>query len=101
VLDGWLAHNRLARGPVIPALSGQDLRALRHLVAAGFGWTVLPDYLCRTRIDRGELVEIPPPVAPMAYTYHLIWAPSALRQPRVAHARRMLLSSLRPPGNQA
>lgn len=95
VVDGWLANNGLSRGHVSPALSGQDMRALRHLLTEGFGWSVLPDYLCRSQIERGQLVEITAPHGPTAYTYHLLWAPSALRHPRIAHARQTLLWGLR------
>jgi DNA-binding transcriptional LysR family regulator len=94
-VESWLTTNRLSHGPVNPALGGQDLRALRHLATEGFGWTVLPDYLCRAQIERGELVEIPAPLAPLTASYNLIWSPAALRHPRIAHARQMLLSGLR------
>jgi len=95
-VNSWLIANGLSRGPVNPALGGQDLRALRHLATEGFGWTVLPGYLCRAQIERGELAEIHAPVAPMTASYHLIWAPSALRHPRIAHARETLMAGLRP-----
>ncbi|WP_343614022.1 LysR family transcriptional regulator [Novosphingobium sp.] len=95
LVDGWLRHNGLSTTPVSPALSGQDMRALRRLLTEGFGWAVLPNYLCQPRIARGELAEIKAPVGPVHYTYHLIWAPTALRHPRVAHARQTLLWSLR------
>lgn len=94
-VDSWLASNRLSHGPVIPALGGQDLRALRHLATEGFGWTVLPDYLCGAQLARGELMEIPAPVAPLMASYNLVWSPAALRHPRIAHARQTLLSGLR------
>jgi truncated hemoglobin YjbI/DNA-binding transcriptional LysR family regulator len=64
VVDGWLATNGLSRGHVSPALSGQDMRALRHLLTEGFGWSVLPDYLCRSQIERGQLAEIRAPMVP-------------------------------------
>lgn len=95
VVDGWLATNHLSPGPLNPALSGQDLRALRHLLVEGFGWSVLPAYLCQSQIDRGELTEIRAPLGVTTYTYHLLWAPSALRHPRIAHARQTLLRGLR------
>jgi DNA-binding transcriptional LysR family regulator len=94
VVEGWLERNGVSRGVISPALSGQDLRALRHLLIEGFGWSVLPDYLCRAQIERGQLAEIRAPLGPSTYTYHLLWTPSALRHPRVAHARQALLSGL-------
>ncbi|MDE1917830.1 MAG: LysR family transcriptional regulator [Sphingomonadales bacterium] len=100
VVDGWLERNQLTRGPLNPALSGQDLRALRHLLTEGFGWSVLPLYLCQGEIERGQLVEIHAPLGLTTYTYHLIWTPSALRQPRVAHARQILLQGLLEAGRE-
>lgn len=101
LVDGWLEHNHLTHGPINPALSGQDLRALRHLLTEGFGWSVLPHYLCQAEIERGQLAEIHAPLGPTTYTYHLIWTPSALRQPRVAHARQILLQSLLQAGRES
>ncbi|WP_348751969.1 LysR family transcriptional regulator [uncultured Aquincola sp.] len=95
IIEDWLARNGLALHPLLPALIGQDLRSLRSLLVAGFGWSVLPAYLCRAAIATGALAEIPAPVAATELNYYLIWAPSALRQPRVAHARETLLQRLR------
>jgi len=95
LIDQWLAKNRMAAQPLAPALIGQDLRSLRSLLCRGFGWTALPEYLCRSHIERGELAEIAAPVASTTLSYYLVWTPSALRQPRVAHARQTLLWRLR------
>lgn len=75
---------------------GQDLRALRSLLSQGFGWTVLPEYLCSEQLRRGELVAVPPPVSNTRISYNLIWTPGSLRQPRVAHARDVLLTQIGP-----
>lgn len=95
LVDMWLAQNRLAGQPIIPALVGQDMRGLRRLLEAGFGWTVLPLYLCGDALERGKLAEIPAPVGPVVMQYHLVWAAGALRQPRVAHARAALSRALK------
>ncbi len=100
LVDEWLTTNRLARGPLQAALIGQDLRSLRRLLAQGFGWSTLPGYLCREQLARGELAEIPAPVARPNNRYFLVWSPAALRQPRVAVAKtalRALLETLGQP----
>ncbi len=95
LIDAWLAFNRIEMTASMPAMVGQDLRTLRTLLIDGFGWSTLPAYLCRPHIERGELEEIPAPIGHSSRDYHLIWTPSALRQPRVAHARQALLWRLR------
>lgn len=95
LIDSWLAINKIEMESAIPAMVGQDLRTLRTLLIDGFGWSTLPAYLCKAAIERGELQEIPAPVGHASREYHLLWTPSALRQPRVAHARQALLWRLR------
>ena len=95
LIDEWLETNRLFRQPVSPALIAPDLRGLRALLGVGFGWSVLPTYLCAGELARGELVEIPAPVGPTYNSYFLVWSPAALRHPRIAHARQTLIWSLR------
>ncbi|MGO4003394.1 LysR family transcriptional regulator [Pseudomonas fluorescens] len=95
LIDAWLEVNQIEITTSMPAMVGQDLRTLRTLLIDGFGWSTLPAYLCKPHIERGELREIPAPVGHSSRDYHLIWTPSALRQPRVAHARQALLWRLR------
>ncbi|WP_192456553.1 LysR family transcriptional regulator [Musicola keenii] len=95
LVDSWLAANHINVQPLIPAMVGQDLRTLCSLLREGFGWSALPAYLCRPYIARGELQEIPAPVTHTSRSYYLLWQPSALRQPRVAHARQALLWRLK------
>ena len=94
LIDEWLEANGLYRKTVSPALIAPDLRGLRALLAVGFGWSVLPIYLCAGELSRGELVEIPSPVQRIVNSYFLVWSPAALRQPRIAHARRTLIQRL-------
>jgi DNA-binding transcriptional LysR family regulator len=94
LVDDWLSANGLARQPVRAAMIGQDLRCLRGLLVRGFGWSTLPGYLCQAHLDRGELAEIPPPVATPINRYFLVWLPAALREPRVAIARKAMRSVL-------
>ncbi len=91
VMDAWLQKNKINLTNIVPAVVSQDLRALRQLITQGFGWTVLPDFLCCEQLHKGELVQIVPPIANTELTYYMAWTPSALRQPRIAHARQTLL----------
>lgn len=91
IIDQWLLRNGIGPQPLVPAVIGQDLRSLRSLLCTGFGWSALPEYLCRQALAKGELVEIAAPVAATELSYYLVWTPIALRQPRVAHARQTLL----------
>lgn len=95
LIDNWLQKNHIGVPDKLPAVVGQDLRALRSLLCKGYGWTVLPEYLCREQLGRAELLELPAPVGNTEISYNLIWLPSSLRQPRVAHARDVLLSQIR------
>jgi DNA-binding transcriptional LysR family regulator len=94
MIDQWMIKNGLGSAPIAPALIGQDLRTLSSTLQRGFGWTTLPEYMVRGSLERGELQEITPPVCSTILSYFLVWTPSALRQPRVAHARQTLLWQL-------
>lgn len=98
LVERWLLKNRIGVDDLAPHVVSQDLRAQRRLLIQGFGWSVMPEYLCRQPIARGELAEIPSPVGTHEIHYYLVWMPQALRQVRVAHARQTLLQQLRLPG---
>jgi hypothetical protein len=83
LITGW--KNRIHAPGLIPALTGQDLRGLRSLLSQGFGWTLLPYYLCESQLHSGVLEEIPPPLGHTEIRYYLIWLPSSC----VSHALRM------------
>ncbi|GHC95622.1 LysR family transcriptional regulator [Novosphingobium pokkalii] len=92
LIDTWLRHNGLNPELTPPAMVGLDVRSLRGLLIDGHGWTVLPEYLCRDHLAAGELEEIPGTAPDQNHlSYHLLWAPAALRQPRVAHVRHALI----------
>ncbi|MBJ7556726.1 LysR family transcriptional regulator [Marinomonas spartinae] len=95
LVDSWLQKNHISIEGLVPAMVGQDLRAQRKLLSQGFGWSVMPEFLCQEQILSGQLMEIPSPVGTRDIQYFLIWLPSALRQVRVAHARQALLTPLR------
>jgi DNA-binding transcriptional LysR family regulator len=79
-----------------PALMIDDLLMLRHMAIAGLGWTVLPDYLLTDALAAGQLVTLPTTAPAPVNALHLAWLKSALRTPRVALARQMLLDTLMP-----
>ncbi|WP_221799375.1 LysR family transcriptional regulator [Oceanobacter mangrovi] len=93
LIEPWLVKNHIAAKDLVPAMVSRELRAHTRLLIAGFGWTVMPEFLCKQQIARGELAEIPSPVGTHELTYYLVWMHSALRQLRVAHARQTLLRS--------
>ena len=66
-----------------------DLRAVRAMVAAGAGISVLPDYLCTRAIAMGELVELWRPAIPVTNTVWLATGKSG-RHPRVSLAIDLL-----------
>lgn len=97
LIDNWMQQNGIPAPETLPAAVGQDLRALRSLLTKGYGWTVLPEYLCKAQLKRGELVAIPAPVRNTTIVYNLIWMPASLRQPRVAWAKEVLLNEINRP----
>ncbi|PLL10383.1 hypothetical protein C0V75_20965 [Tabrizicola sp. TH137] len=93
----WIAANGLSLDGRRPVVSVPDLRALRSLVLSGAGWTVLPDYLCQGDIEADRLAEIPAPAARPSNGLRLVWARGALRHPRIAYSRDLLLNALDTP----
>ena len=67
---------------------------LCSLIIEGAGWSVVLDYLCQSALDSKALVEIPAPVGVPENAFYLVWVKSALRHPRVAHARQILSTAL-------
>lgn len=95
VICHWLEKNRIKYQSLLPAVVGKDLRGQRSLLCRGFGWSVMPEFLCEEKLNSNELSIIDAPIGNAEINYHLIWSPSALRQPRIAHARQTLLSRLK------
>ena len=94
LIDGWMQKNGITAPDTLPAAVGQDLRALRSLLTKGFGWTVMPRYLCADQLNRNELIEFPAPVGNTTISYSLIWLPASMRQPRVAYAKQTLIERI-------
>ena len=94
LIGHWLDKNRIKYQTLLPSAVGQDLRGLRSLLCSGFGWSVMPAFLCRAQIAQGDLVMLEAPVGDTEIRYQLIWLPSALREPRIAHARQILIQRI-------
>ena len=71
--------------PVLP-----DIRAISSIIKAGIGYSVLPDYLCKEGIAKGELVALGKP-GPENDVY-LVWKKGALRHPRVDFAKDVIMA---------
>ncbi|HWU02443.1 MAG TPA: LysR family transcriptional regulator [Novosphingobium sp.] len=95
LISNWLRHQRLGHFDISPAVTSPDFRVLRQMLNAGLGWSVLPDYLCRKELAEGSLAVIAATNPVLTNPYSLAWLPTALRNPRVAHARQTLLRGLR------
>lgn len=95
LVDAWLNGNGLEDVKASPSVTSPDLRMLRNLLLMGIGWSIMPEYLCKDAIDHGYLDVIPSPRRSMSNSYWLVWHPTALRHPRIAHARQILLCALR------
>lgn len=91
LVDVWTARQDIELTGRPPAFVAHNLHALRTMVASGYGWTVLPEYFCEAQIAHGALKPILGPSEDPLITYFLVWAPSALRNPRTANARQILI----------
>jgi len=67
-----------------------DIRAISTMIKAGVGYSVLPDYLCKEGIANGELIQLGQP-GPQNDLY-LVWKKGALRHPRVAFAKDVIMA---------
>jgi DNA-binding transcriptional LysR family regulator len=79
-----------------PAILIDDLVMLRQMAIVGLGWTVLPDYLLTDAFATGTLIPLPTKAPAPVNALRLAWLKSALRTPRVAVARQVLLDVLTP-----
>jgi DNA-binding transcriptional LysR family regulator len=67
-----------------------DIRAISTIIKAGIGYSVLPDYLCKESIAKGELIPLGP-LGPENDIY-LVWKKGALRNPRVDFAKDVIMA---------
>ncbi len=89
--DAWATRQGFDFSGKPIAFVAHALHALRTLVMSGYGWAVMPEYFCRSQIAEGQLQAISGLVDDPMIAYHLVWAPSALRNPRTASARQELI----------
>ncbi|MGW1745335.1 LysR family transcriptional regulator [Streptomyces sp. NPDC002092] len=68
-----------------------DLRAVLACAVAGAGLAVLPRYLCRDALERGEIVALHEPAVPPLRTYFLVVRTGTLAMPHIARAHEWLL----------
>lgn len=87
----WLGHNGIDIGNTNECATAPDLRCLRNLVIAGFGWSVLPTYLARREIAAGTLISVDGPSGDPKVDYFLYWLKAGMRTPRLTAARNMIL----------
>jgi DNA-binding transcriptional LysR family regulator len=66
---------------IVPALVLPDLRMIRESIAAGLGFSVLPDYLCTEMVATQDLTLLLKPSAPITNQIWLTYRKSA-RQSR-------------------
>ncbi len=91
LLRNWLEENGLSLPTKMPIVTVADLRMVRAMLCQGKCWSVLPHYLCEHLIAQQTLALIPAPIRSPENTFFLVWAKSALRNPRVTLAREVLL----------
>ena len=94
LIELWLNKNKVGAEGIVPAVVSQDLRAQRNLLLQGFGWSVMPEFLCQPYLKKGELVSITSPIGTHDIHYYLVWLPESLKKVRVAHARQTLIHHL-------
>ncbi|MEM8795598.1 MAG: LysR substrate-binding domain-containing protein, partial [Pseudomonadota bacterium] len=93
LIRDWCQMNNLDIGGELPAMTAPDIRLLRAFVVAGIGWSVIPDYLCEKSIKSGALQLISAPQSAPSNAFYLVWVKSALRHPRVAFTRDILINA--------
>lgn len=89
----WIRHHGLDIGQAEERVTAPDLRALRGLVQARLGWSVLPRYLVAEAMAHGTVECLNGPNGPLFVDYHMIWTKASRRTPRLVRARQLLLDS--------
>lgn len=87
----WLDHNGIDIGHAEEVVVAPDLRGLRELVVQGFGWSVLPRFVISSQLETGQLRALSGQTGNPQIPYHMRWQKSALRNPRNALARTLIL----------
>ena len=92
----WCTANGLKLPQYPPLIAIPDLRTLLKFVAAGAGWSVLPDYLIADAIAGGLVQQAFGELTTPKNHLHLVWAKGSLRHPRVAKTKELLLTNASP-----
>ncbi|MCH6230600.1 LysR family transcriptional regulator [Microbacterium sp. CFH 31415] len=78
-----------------PSLVVPDLRALRDAAVSGAGATVLPSYLCRAALNRGDLVDLCPTDDPPINTLFTVTRHTAAERPNVQRVLGVLMGRVK------
>lgn len=89
----WMDHHNVDVGRSEEKVTAPDLRALRRLVRAGLGWSILPGYLIRDYLADGSIVSINGTSGPLFLDYYILRTKASRRNPRLVLARKLLLES--------
>jgi DNA-binding transcriptional LysR family regulator len=68
-----------------PCYTADDLLTLRYAVLKGTGMCILPDYLCRRELQRGQLEQVLPGWAPRPGVIHAVFPSRRGLIPAVRH----------------
>lgn len=78
-----------------PRYVADDLLALKFAILQGVGAGMLPDYMCRSELKSGELVEVLPGWEPPPAVVHAVYAPRRALVPAVRQLIDFLATELR------
>lgn len=56
-----------------PCFAADDILTLKHAILSGIGIGVLPEYLCKTEVENGQLVRVLPDWAPHVDIIHVVF----------------------------
>jgi DNA-binding transcriptional LysR family regulator len=68
---------------IVPRLVLPDLRMIRQAIAAGFGFSVLPDYLCETMVNTQALTLLLKPAKAVSNQIWLAYRKSERQSPKI------------------
>lgn len=89
----WTDHHLIDVGRSEEKVTAPDLRALRRLVRAGLGWSILPRYLIADYLADSSIVSIKGTNGPLFLDIYLLRTKASRRTPRLVAARKLLLES--------
>ncbi|MBG0510840.1 LysR family transcriptional regulator [Agrobacterium sp. MOPV5] len=75
-------------------VTAPDLRLLANAIAAGAGWSALPDYLAADYIASGKMAELPTIRPGPENLLYLVWNKGSVRHPRVVYVRDHIVAAV-------